>query len=350
MNLKTSMKKKIYLIRANKVNFGGAEIYLERFTNCLKENKYDFHVVNSIFSKKLPSWLRVVLFNAQVCFFKGDKFYFSLERITCPDIYRAGDGVHKRFLEIEKKSKLNLLHPLYLFIEKKVFNKARLIIAISEMVKRDIVNCYGVSPEKIKVIHNGISIEKFNYTNSFNKISGEFNLKRDERVLLFVGSGFKRKGVEEFLKIFSMLGTKKIRAFIVGQDKNITYYEKISKRLNIHEKVVFTGPRKDVKDFFVVSDIFLFPTHYEPFGNVILEAMSYANVVFTTKFCGGGELLTDNFLMENPEDYSIVKQIDDLLNNKNELDSIKKQNFNLSKSYTIEKNVKLTIDAIKNFL
>ena len=45
-----------------------------------------------------------------------------------------------QFLEDQKLSKLNLLHPLYLFIEKKVFNKARLIIAISEMVKRDIVS------------------------------------------------------------------------------------------------------------------------------------------------------------------------------------------------------------------
>ena len=78
--------------------------------------------------------------------------------------------------------------------------------------------------------------------------------------------------------------------------------------------------------------------------------MSYENVIFTTKYCGGGELLTDNFLMDSPNDYSIVKSIDDLLNNKDRLDIVKKRNSTLSKSYTIEKNVERTLKAISSVL
>ena len=107
--------KKIYFIRANKTKYGGAENYLTRLSLEISKQNISHQVINSFFPKFMPSWLRVILFNLQVCLTKADKFYFSLDRISCPDIYRAGDGVHKVFLSIEKKSRTNLLHPIYLF-------------------------------------------------------------------------------------------------------------------------------------------------------------------------------------------------------------------------------------------
>ena len=90
---------------------------------------------------------------------------------------------------------------------------------------------------------------------------------------MFVGSGFKRKGVEEFLRIIAMLKTLGIKAFVVGKENNMSYYQNLSKKLNIDNQIFFTGPRTDVNDFYTISDIFLFPTHYDPFSNVVLEAM-----------------------------------------------------------------------------
>jgi UDP-glucose:(heptosyl)LPS alpha-1,3-glucosyltransferase len=98
-----SQFKSIYFLRANKTKFGGAEVYLSRLSRALKKQNINHQIENSIFPKFLPSWLRAILFNFQVCFSKKGRFYFSLDRITCPDIYRAGDGVHKTFLKIEKK-------------------------------------------------------------------------------------------------------------------------------------------------------------------------------------------------------------------------------------------------------
>ena len=139
------MNKKIHFIRANKTKFGGAEKYLSRLSKTLLKKNIDHQVINSIFPKFLPSWLRVILFNFQVCLMKGDKFYFSLDRITCPDLYRAGDGVHKVFLDNEKKSKLNPLHPIYLFLEKRCFKRASKIIAVSQMVKDNIIKSLNVA-------------------------------------------------------------------------------------------------------------------------------------------------------------------------------------------------------------
>ena len=342
--------KKIHFIRANKTKYGGAENYLLRLTEELKNREIEHKIVNSIFPKFLMSWLRAILFNLQVCINKKNKFYFSLERVVCPDIYRAGDGVHRVFMNIEKKSKFNLLNIVYLYIEKRMFNNAKKIIAISNMVKNDIINTYKISPKKIKVIYNGIKLKKIDYNNSFKKISQEFNISTDEKIFLFVGSGFKRKGVKEFLEILSKLENRNFKAFVIGKEKNIVYYKNLSKKLNLANKIIFTGQRTDVDDFYTISDIFLFPTRYEPFGNVILEAMNFSNAVITTKFCGGGEILNNQLIMNTPQDYTIASKIDALLANPEKLEAVKKENFKIVQNFTIEKNAKETMDIINEYL
>ena len=306
------MNKKIYFIRANKTKHGGAEKYLYRLSKALERENIEHQIVNSFFPKFLPSWLRAILFNIQVSLTKRDKFYYSLDRITCPDLYRAGDGVHKVFLSIENKSRLNLLHPVYLYLERHCFNNAKCIIANSNMVKEQIIDTYNINPNKINIIYNGIELKEIDYKKSYDKLSKEFSISKNQSILLFVGSGFKRKGVAEFLQIISKLKTTDIKAFIIGKEKNIKYYQNLSKKLNIDNQVVFTGPRNDVDDFYSISDIFLFPTHYEPFGNVILEAMNLRNVVFTTKQCGGCELLDSEFIMQSPDDISVIQKINNL--------------------------------------
>ena len=338
--------KNICLIREKTSKFGGAEIYLSRLAKVLNDNGIKHQVVNSIFPKFLPSWLRIILFNLQVCLTKKDRFYFSLERIICPDVYRAGDGVHKVFLRIEKKSKLNPLHPIYLFLEKRCFNNAKLIIANSNMIKDEIISTYGINSNKIDVVYNGVESKIINHKNSFRKLSEEFDLDKNSPILLYVGSGFKRKGVEEFLMIISKLKNKNIKAFVIGKEKNIKYYQQLSKDLGVDKKVIFTGPRDDVDDFYTISDIFLFPTRYEPFSNVVLEAMSFENAVFTTQQNGAHEVLDKEYIMTHSEDFSVISKIDQLLENIQELNKVKENNCSKASELSIELNMQKTIEII----
>ena len=340
------MNKKIYLIRSGKTKFGGAENYLSRLSKALEKNNIKHQVINSPFPKFLPSWIRSILFNIHLYFLKQDKFFYSLDRITCPDLYRAGDGVHKVFLSIENKSKLNLLHPTYLFLEKKCFNNAKLIIANSKMVKNEIINSYDINPNKIEIIYNGIEFREADYQKSFKKLSKEFRIIQDQPILLYVGSGFKRKGVEEFLRIVAMLKTKGVKAFVVGKENKMSYYQKLSKKLNIDNQIFFTGPREDVNDFYTISDIFLFPTHYDPFSNVVLEAMYFENAVFTTRSNGACEILDPNFIMKTPYDKKVATSIDHLLSNLTTLNEVKIRNKKISKQFPIEKNLKKTLEVI----
>ena len=338
--------KGICLIREKSSKFGGAEVYLSRLAKALKVEGIKYQIVNSIFPSFLPSWLRIILFNFQVCLTKKNKLYFSLERIVCPDVYRAGDGVHKVFLNIENKSKLNPLHPIYLFLEKRCFNNAKFIIANSNMIKDEIIDTYGIRPNKIDVVYNGVESKTINHESSFKKLSKEFDIDKNSSILLYVGSGFKRKGVEEFLEIIAKLKNQSVKAFIIGKEKNLEYYQQLSKDLKIDKTVIFTGPRADVDDFYTISDIFLFPTRYEPFSNVVLEAMSFENAVFTTRQNGAHEILTDEYLMTSSKDFSVAKKIDDLLEDAKELSDIKRENKLIASKLSIELNMQKTIEVI----
>lgn len=340
------MNRKIYLIRSVRTKLGGAENYLSRLSKALEKENIDHQIINSRFPRFLPSWLRSILFNIQLCVNKQDKFFYSLDRITCPDLYRAGDGVHKVFLSIEAKSKLNLLHPTYLYLEQKCFKNAKSIIANSKMVKDEIIRTYDINPNKIDIIYNGIEFIEVDYQKSFQKLSKEFGVIQDQPILLYVGSGFKRKGVEEFLRIFAMLKTKDVKAFVVGKENNMSYYQKLSKKLNLDNQIFFTGPRIDVSDFYTISDIFLFPTHYDPFSNVVLEAMYFENAVFTTRSNGASEILDRNFIMDIPYDKKVAGKIDNLIINRASLNEVKIKNKKISKRFSIEKNLKHTLEVI----
>ena len=341
------MNKKIYLIRSSNNKFGGAENYLLRFSNALKKNQIEHQIINSPFPNFLPSWMKALLFNFQLNFIKKDKFFYSFDRISCPDVYRAGDGVHKTFLSIEKKSKLNLLHPTYCYLEKKCFNNAKAIIANSKMVKDEIIETYQINPNKIHVVYNGIELKNIDYPKSFNKLSKEFQISKKDSIILFVGSGFKRKGVEEFLRIFSKIRYKYIKAFIIGKENNIGYYQNLSTKLLIDKKVFFTGPRVDVDDFYTISDILLFPTHYDPFSNVVLEAMNFENVVFTSSNNGAKEILDNDFIMDAHNDDKLILSISNLLANKTKLNKEKKKNKKISQKFSIENNLKQTLEIVK---
>jgi len=341
--------KQIKFIRANRTKFGGAEVYLSRLSRQLDNLKIEHEIIYSNIPKFLPSWLRVLLFNMQVCANKKDNTYFSLERISCADIYRAGDGVHKVFVEVENKSKINPLHKVYIYLEEKCFKNAKKIVANSNMIKQQIVDAYSIDEKKIEVIYNGIVLEKPNFKESYTHISKEFSIDKPngEKIFLYVGSGFKRKGVKEFLIILSKLKFQNFKAFIVGKEKKIEYYKSLAKELNIDKKVLFTGPRNDVKNFYTVADIFLFPTRYEPFSNVVLEAMNYSNVVITTKQNGASEILASSYIMNNSKDYRIVEKIDNLLESQEKIDKIKLDNLQIVKNFTIEKNVEKTLKMIE---
>lgn len=336
-------KAEICFIRRNRTPFGGAERYLTRLSNQLTEQGYTHRLIHSRLPGFLPSFLRVLLFNMGVCMFKGPRFYFSLERISCPDIYRAGDGVHREFL-LSKKKNYNLLNPVYLFLEQRCFRNAHKIIANSMMVRNDIIRHYRIETDKISVIYSGVELDIDN--SLAGSVRQELSIDPSTRLILFVGSGFARKGVSEMLHLLAKLD-RDFFAIIVGKDKHLQRYITLSEQLGLAEKVKFTGPVREIDRYYVDSDILMLPAHYEPFSNVVLEAMRGGNAVITTRQNGAAEILQDELLMENSADEKIIPKLQHLLDQPDYLAKIKQQNLDIVREFSIENNTRETLALIE---
>ena len=343
--------KKITFVRRQYTPYGGGERYLQSLRDEIQKQGFETEILHLEQPKWIPSWIKFPYYDHQACSIKKDRFYFSLDRLSCLDIFNAGGGTHKAFLKTKGFS-MNPMHPVYLWMEKKTFENTRHIIAVSKFVKEEIVSIYNIPAEKVSVVYNGIDIEVYEevvYQSAKQRIKEKFGLEDGVITFLFVGSGFKRKGCEEFLRILSKI-KKPFQAFIVGKEKNLEYYKTLAKKLNIVDRVIFAGPQKDPRDFYYVSDIFLFPTHYEPFGNVILEAMNFKNLVITTKQCGAGEILNSEFLMENPKDYQIVNLVASYMDDSERLKQEKEKNYRNVQQYSMENNADRTLDIIVSLM
>ena len=100
--------------------------------------------------------------------------------------------------------------------------------------------------------------------------------------------------------VVTLFDDSRYNAVVIGKDKKIPLYAKLAKTLNIDKNVLFLGPKENIKRFYESSDIFLFPTIYEPCSNATLEAASYQNAIITTKQNGAGELFLQDHILEHP--------------------------------------------------
>ncbi len=230
----------------------------------------------------------------------------SHERIACCDVFRAGDGVHREWLVQRRRVlgplgrlrlALNPYHHYVLAVEKKLFASPRLkaVICISRMVKKDIQRHYGVPDDKLHVIYNGVDTAHFHPSLAESRrqpTRAAYGIPPDAPLFLFVGSGFQRKGLAVVLHALAKLPDSP-HLLVVGKDKQMKTLAQAADRLGLTGRVHFAGGQEDVRPFYGAADALVFPTLYEPFGNVVLEAMACGLPVVTSSKSGAAELIRD---------------------------------------------------------
>lgn len=110
-----------------------------------------------------------------------------------------------------------------------------------------------------------------------------------EQLLLFIGSGFKTKGLDRAIKAMHALPDElkqNTRLFIVGQDNTTRTYQNQIKKLDLNEQVTFLGGRDDVPELMMAGDLLIHPAYSENTGTVILEAIISGLPVIATDVCG----------------------------------------------------------------
>jgi len=311
----------IALVRQRYTAFGGAERFVERAMGALSAQGAQLTIVTRRWPGHadhralicnpfhLGNLWRDWSFARCVCrTLKEHDFDLvqSHERIACCDVYRAGDGVHRVWLEQRRRTLglagrlgllLNPYHRYVLAAEKKLFASPQLkaVICNSRMVKEEIRRHFGLPEEKLRVIYSGVDTEAFHprlKAQHRQTLRDRYAIPFDAPLFLFVGSGFARKGLAALLQAFAELPPEAF-LLVVGKDRKEAAFQAASARLGVAARVRFAGAQQDVKPFYGAADAFVLPTLYDPFPNVALEASASGLPLITSWKSGAAELIEE---------------------------------------------------------
>ncbi len=241
----------------------------------------------------------------------------SLERIHDPEVYRAGDGCHREWLARRRQyggagERLGLVlspfHRLMLRLEAQLFASPRLtrVIANSRQVKGEIIRHYGYPAERIRVIYNGVDRGRFfpGMRDRESDVHRELGLSAAQRLILFVGSGFARKGLAYVIRALAELPDRQAQLLVVGGGRR-RGYEDLAQRLGVGPRVLFRGPQAEVEKYYRAAAVVALPTLYDPASNVVLEALACGAPVVTSRANGAAEFISpkeNGSILERPDD------------------------------------------------
>lgn len=191
---------------------------------------------------------------------------------------------------------LFITFPYYYSVEKVVLEKSDAIISVSEHLKREIMQYYGIGSEKITTIYNGVNTELFRPLKRFprDKVMVTFNLDPKYKCVLYVGRIEPLKGVDILLKALCKIKEKlHLNVILVGSPSiRLTYVRRL---WNVAEDggAIFLGKlgHKQLPIIYNLCDVIILPSLYEPFGNVALEALACGKPVITTNISGVSEII-----------------------------------------------------------
>ncbi len=356
---------KIAIIRRKFNPFGGAEQFITRTIEGLRA----FNVTSTIIaeswgkSDKVQSsqgWIeakatgsnraaKFLSFNHSVaCILKANQFDLiqSHERLLGADIYRLGDGIHASWV-----ARLARISPWYTKLWLKIDPYHRAVIrteqamskepnltyvANSQLVQQELMDWYQVPADRVVLIENGIDTKAFMPSSQGERVAAKtkLNLNPQLPTVLFVGSGFARKGAFELLEAINRLPD--FQLIIVGHDKQLAKLNKRVKVLQLAKRVLITGPQRDVKPFLAAADLFCLPSLYDPLPNAVLEALCSALPVVVTNAVGIANALihANAGLICNKESASIAQA---LLQAWAEREVMSRNALHLSKNYDLAK-------------
>ncbi len=194
--------------------------------------------------------------------------------------------IHVHSTEFDR-SGLDVNQPVY-EIERQGMHAAKAIIAVSHLTKRICVERYGVSPDKVRVVHNGIEPAE--------EPERPIAPRQGPRTVLFLGRITMQKGPEYFINAAQRVLEKMddVRFIVAGWgDMGPAMIQQVAQR-GMGANVRFTGflRGREVQQAYRMSDVYVMPSVSEPFGLTALEAVQHGVPVVLSNNSGAAEVLS----------------------------------------------------------
>ena len=325
---------------------GGGEGYLSNFANQLAERGHEVHIYASkwesdnnkiryhtIPSIRFPKFLKDVSFviNSYKLMAKNDyDIVHVVGRALGMNVFNPHCGVEKAWL---KQDLLSVQCPYFrllkriikffsfrqnyiLWLDRKQYTGKGVfrIIAISDMIKNDIVKYHNIDPQKIDVVYNGVDLKRFNpdNKNKYRKVIRDELSLGEEFVILYISNNFRLKGLLTLVKSLGEL--KKVgmdfKVLIIGRG-NEAPYRKLAKKLGCIDNLLFLGHVGEIEKYYAASDLYVHPTFYDSCSLVTTESLASGLPVITTVFDGASGIMEDGrdgFVMRDPKNYMALAE------------------------------------------
>lgn len=281
----------------------------------------------------------------------------SVEKVPGCDLYRTDEGLHLAWL-MERQRTIsfwarwfqwcNPKHREKLALERQLFRpeSTRRVISISEKISRDIVSYYGYPQAQISMIRNGVSQLGIPSTEERQRARASLGIQPDEKIILFVGTGWERKGLRTAIRVVECLTEEipGIKLLVAGKGSVRRYTSPVAR---------FLGPVKEMETVYFAGDLFITPTIFEPFSLAALEALSAGVPVITSAAAGISEVMTPGMhgeVIEKPSDVAAfagaLRKWLGKLDDPDQARQIHSDCSALASEFTLERNLKETLTLI----
>ena len=186
------------------------------------------------------------------------------------------------------------------------------IVAISDMVKEDIIQRYKVPEDRITVVYNGVDIERFHPRNRRyrEEIRKRFGVG-EEFVILFVSHNFRMKGLSYLIKALAKIRKEDsfpFKLLVLGRDRQGPYL-RLAKKMGVFGEVIFAGSTDEIQKYYGAADLLVHPTFYDACSLTVLEALASGLPVITTSSNGASGIISDvqeGSVLDDPRNIQIL--------------------------------------------
>jgi UDP-glucose:(heptosyl)LPS alpha-1,3-glucosyltransferase len=281
-----------------------------------------FHKIPRVCRK--PAWLNQLFFS-YVCrraVGHGFDVVHSFEKVSTFDVMTVQSPCFKSSGIAAEKPWKRMLGRMrlacsprklaWMWLEREQFsdNPARVVIAVSEHVKRNVQAQYPLPDDRFRLAYTGVEVSQAAVTASNHErdeLRARWDIGINDLVVLFVGTEFKRKGLDALLQGFAKVPRARFKLLIAGGGgERIESYKKLVDRLQLGSEVRFLGLVDGIDRIYPIADIYVLPTLADPCPLAPLEAMAagVATVMSSSTYNGTAELIRQGeaVILSNPHD------------------------------------------------
>ncbi len=211
------------------------------------------------------------------------------------DLYYAADPCYEAKVREQhgKLYRLGKRYKVFQSMEKAVFSADKNVelLFISDIQMENFKKIYHTPDEHFHSLPPGVDRSRIRPDNADDiraQVRQNLSLKEDDKLLLMIGTGYRRKGVDRAMAALASL-PQPLRAktflLVAGEDK-LSKYWALAKKLGIAAQVHLPGARDDVPQLLLASDLFMHPARHENTGTVLLEAIAAGIPQVISGVCG----------------------------------------------------------------